>query len=175
MMQSSTKLKTYIVLALLAAAALLLRLGEEAVPFFPNLAGAKPGICNAVTILCIYLFGLRQAWLYLAVRLLLTGFFVSGVFTPAFIIGAAGALLSFFVMYAFKGSGYFSMQGIGIAGAFAHNTGQVLAAALLMGSTAVFDLLPLLWLLSVPFGAFTGFIAHRVLRSINSGRFNMTF
>lgn len=61
MMRSSadTNTKTYLLLALLAALAVLLRLGENLLPLPMQLGGARPGLANTLTIICLYLFGLR--------------------------------------------------------------------------------------------------------------------
>lgn len=51
----------------------------------------------------------------------------------------------------------------GILGAAAHNTGQILTASMIMQSSALFSLLPLLLLLSLPFGLLTGAVAAKTL------------
>ena len=157
------KTKTLTILALLAAAAVALRFAEGLLPV-TIAPGLKPGLANSVTLLCLYLFPLRQTALYLAVRVMLTALLFTGLFTPAFCIGTTGAVLSLAVMYAAKRSNVFSPPGVSIAGACAHNLGQLIAACLLMQSTALFSLLPLLIALSIPFGLLTGFIAQRLLR-----------
>ena len=146
-----TKTKTLTILALLAAAAVALRFAEGLLPV-TIAPGLKPGLANSVTLLCLYLFSLRQTALYLAVRVMLTALLFTGLFTPAFCIGTTGAVLSLAVMYAAKRSNVFSLPGVSVAGACAHNLGQLIAACLLMQSTALFSLL------------LTGFIAQRLLR-----------
>ncbi len=157
------KTKTLTILALLAAAAVALRFAEGLLPV-TIAPGLKPGLANSVTLLCLYLFPLRQTVLYLAVRVMLTALLFTGLFTPAFCIGTTGAVLSLAVMYAAKRSNVFSLPGVSVAGACAHNLGQLIAACLLMQSTALFSLLPFLIALSIPFGLLTGFIAQRLLR-----------
>lgn len=155
--------KTMLVLALLAALAVLLRLGENLLPAPVQLGGARPGLANAITILCLYLFGLRLTGLFLTVRILLVGLLSTGLFTPGFLIGLGGTLLSLLLMELGRRSQLFSLYGVGILGAAAHNTGQILVAALLLQSSALFALLPLLLLLSLPFGLLTGAIAAKIL------------
>ena len=157
------KTKTLTILALLAAAAVALRFAEGLLPV-TIAPGLKPGLANSVTLLCLYLFPLRQTALYLAVRVMLTALLFTGLFTPAFCIGTTGAVLSLTVMYAAKCSNVFSLPGVSVAGACAHNLGQLIAACLLMQSTALFSLLPVLIALSIPFGLLTGFIAQMLLR-----------
>ena len=126
----------------------------------------RPGLANTVTILCLYLFGLRLTGLFLTVRILLVGLLSTGLFTPGFCIGLGGTLFSLLLMEAGRRSQLFSPCGIGILGAAAHNTGQILTAAALLQSTALFALLPLLLLLALPFGLLTGAVAARVLPTL---------
>lgn len=88
MMRSSadTNTKTYLLLALLAALAVLLRLGENLLPLPMQLGGARPGLANTLTIICLYLFGLRLTGLFLTVRVLLVGLLSTGLLTPGFLI-----------------------------------------------------------------------------------------
>ncbi len=164
-MHSSTKtpVKTYLLLSLLAALAVLLRLGENLLPLSAQLGGARPGLANAITIFCLYKFGLRLTGLFLAVRILLVGLLSTGLLTPGFLIGLGGTLLSLLLMELGRRSGAFSPYGIGILGAAAHNTGQIFIATFLLQSTALLALLPLLLLLSLPFGLLTGAIAAKTL------------
>ena len=88
----TTTTRTMLLLALLAALAVLLRLGENLLPLPVQLGGARPGLANTVTILCLYLFGLRLTGLFLTVRILLVGLLSTGLFTPGFCIGLGGTL-----------------------------------------------------------------------------------
>ena len=160
---TDTTTKTMLVLALLAALAVLLRLGENLLPLPVQLGAIRPGLANTITILCLYLFGLRLTGLFLTARVLLVGLLSTGLFTPGFLIGLGGTLLSLLLMEAGRRSKLFSPYGIGILGAAAHNTGQILTASLIMQSSALFSLLPLLLLLSLPFGLLTGAVAVKTL------------
>lgn len=160
---ADTNTKIYILLALLAALAVLLRLGENLLPLPVQLGGARPGLANTLTIICLYLFGLRLTGLFLTVRVLLVGLLSTGLLTPGFLIGLSGTLLSLLLMELGQRSRTFSPYGIGVLGAAAHNTGQIAASALLMQSVALFELLPFLLLLSLPFGLLTGAIANKAL------------
>ena len=70
---TDTTTKTMLVLALLAALAVLLRLGENLLPLPVQLGAIRPGLANTITILCLYLFGLRLTGLFLTARVLLVG------------------------------------------------------------------------------------------------------
>ena len=158
---TDTTTKTMLVLALLAALAVLLRLGENLLPLPVQLGAIRPGLANTIT--SLYLFGLRLTGLFLTARVLLVGLLSTGLFTPGFLIGLGGTLLSLLLMEAGRRRQLFSPYGIGILGAAAHNTGQILTASLIMQSSALFSLLPLLLLLSLPFGLLTGAVAAKTL------------
>ena len=51
---TDTTTKTMLVLALLAALAVLLRLGENLLPLPVQLGAIRPGLANTITILCLY-------------------------------------------------------------------------------------------------------------------------
>lgn len=104
---TDTTTKTMLVLALLAALAVLLRLGENLLPLPVQLGAIRPGLVNTITILCLYLFGLRLTGLFLTVRVLLVGLLSTGLFTPGFLIGLGGTLLSLLLMEAGRRSQLF--------------------------------------------------------------------
>ena len=159
---TDTTTKTMLVLALLAALAVLLRLGENLLPLPVQLGAIRPGLANTITILCLYLFGLRLTGLFDCPRS--SGrtfehrpFYTWFSYRPwrnAFKPAADGSRTA---------PSAFSPYGIGILGAAAHNTGQILTASLIMQSSALFSLLPLLLLLSLPFGLLTGAVAAKTL------------
>ena len=74
-------------------------------------------------------------------------------------IGLSGALLSFVGMALAVKSRNFSSVGVGLLGAFLHNCGQIFMAMYLMKSAALINYLPILILLGIPTGFFTGFLA----------------
>ena len=51
---TDTTTKTMLVLALLAALAVLLRLGENLLPLPVQLGAIRPRLANTITILCLY-------------------------------------------------------------------------------------------------------------------------
>lgn len=169
MTQSSAK-KTFPTLALLAAIAAIIRLAEVLLPLPPQLGGVKPGLANAITIFCLYVFGLRLSCYYLVIRIIIIAMFVLGFFTPAFCISTAGAVLSLFAMALGLKLKIFSPLGIGVIGAVTHNTAQLFTASLLMQSSALYSYLPFLIILSVPFGLITGYIAQSLLKRSQSFR-----
>ena len=146
-------------LGILLAAAIALRLAETSVAYLLPLPGAHLGLGNSVTMIVLYLYGTTKGALFLTTRLLLTGLLFTGLFTPGFMIGLGGAVLSFLCMALAVKKQWFSPVGVGLLGAFCHNCGQIFAAVLLMQTTALFSYLPVLIAIGIPTGFFTGFLA----------------
>lgn len=159
--------KTLTRLAVLLAAAIALRLIESAFAYLLPFPGAHLGLANCVTIIVLYMYTTGQAGLFLAARLLLVGLLFTGLMTPGFTIGLSGALLSFVFMALGVKNDWLSPIGVGLLGAFCHNCGQIMAAALLMNTTAVMSYLPFLLILGIPTGLFTGFLAKIFLERLS--------
>ena len=99
-MPYSAKLTTreLVLLGLLLAAAVILRLMENILPFPIQIPGARLGLANSVTIIALLLFGTRRTALLLLARLLLVGVISTGLLSPGFLIGLGGAACSFAAM-----------------------------------------------------------------------------
>ena len=141
--------------AVLAALALALSYMES---FFPlalivPLPGVKLGLANIVTLYALYALGFPSALAILLVRCTLGALFA----------GNASALL---VMALLRGAKGLSIFGVSIAGAAAHNIGQVCAAMLTLGSGAPLYYLPFLLLVSLFTGALSGLITACLFRAM---------
>ena len=66
-----------------------------------------------------------------------------------------------------------SLLGVSVAGAAAHNIGQVIAAVIWMQTGAVIAYLPLLLVMSVPLGLVTGLTCSIVLSHMKKINFNV--
>lgn len=151
-------------LALLVAMGTALHVAEALLPIPLPIPGVKLGLANIVTLLAIYLYGFRDGLTVALLRVLL-GSLMGGVFlSPAFLLGLSGAVVSTLIMAALlRCTRCFTVIGISMAGAVGHNVGQVLAAALLLQSTAIFYYVPVLLLTGIPSGLFTGYLLKSLL------------
>ena len=142
--------------AVLTALALALSVAEGLVPLtilFP-LPGLRLGLANLVTVYALCRLSGREALLILAARCLLGALLGGNLMALAFSL--TGGLRCSFL----------SLFGVSIAGAAAHNTGQILAAMAVLGSRAPLVYLPPLLLCSLVTGAVTGgasmLLVHRI-------------
>ena len=132
--------------AVLSALALALSYMES---FFPlalivPLPGVKLGLANIVTLYALYAIGFPSALAILLVRCTLGALFAGNA--SALLFSLLGGLSALLVMALLSGAKKLSIFGVSIAGAAAHNCGQVCAALITLGSTAPLYYLPFLLL-----------------------------
>ena len=157
--------------AVLTALALALSVAEGLVPLtviFP-LPGLRLGLANLVTVYALCRLSGREALLILAARCLL-GSLVGGNLT-ALAFSLTGGLLALAVMAALVRCPFLSLFGVSIAGAAAHNTGQILAALAVLQTQAPLVYLPPLLLCSLVTGAVTGGISTLLVRRVPAAPF----
>jgi heptaprenyl diphosphate synthase len=152
--------------AMLVSLALVLSLLERMIPLelLIPIPGIKLGLANIVTLFALVSLGMRDTVVILTLRIGILGLINGPV---PFLLSAAGGLLALLVMWALlRGEGrLFSLIGVGMGGAVAHNSGQVLAASLLLGNPALLAAyLPALLLTGLATGMLTGSAAIPVCR-----------
>lgn len=155
-MNRQTDTKKLVRLSLLAAAALVIFVLEAQIPspvvFIP---GMKLGLANVITLFLLATHRRREAFAVLMVRIVLGSFFAGQM--AALMYSLSGGILSFAAMclvmvFIGKDALWFA----GIAGGVFHNIGQILAARLLMQTSAVFAYIPYLVLFGIIAGLFSG-------------------
>ncbi len=131
--------------------------------------GIKPGLANIVTLLALYLYGLKEGMLVALMRVLI-GSFIGGIFlSPGFFLALSGSIASTLIMaFLLRQTKCFSMVGVSIAGAVAHNTGQLIAAAIILENRAVIFYLPILLITGIPAGFLTGYLLQCLLKRSDS-------
>ncbi len=152
-------------LALLVAFALILSYVESFLPVIP-IPGAKLGLANIATLLCLYLYSPREALVLVVLRTSLSAFLFTGF--SALMYALAGGLLSLAAMCLarriFKDK--LSIAGISILGAVFHHIGQMIVAVFVLQSLAILTILPYLLALSLVTGLFTSVVAKYILRYV---------
>lgn len=163
-----SKTRKMLQLSFLVAGGITLHIFETGLPFlnFFPLPGVKLGLANIVTLLTLILWGYREALGVVLLRASLSALLSGTFLTTTFFLSFAGALGSSLAMggvYSI-GRSCFSLVGISICGAVAHNLSQLLVAALLVQQVGIFVYLPYLLLFALPTGYFIGLVATHVFR-----------
>lgn len=157
MRNSKTKLMAKT--AVLTALALALSAFENMLPV-PVFAvpGIRLGLANIVTMFALFGYGFPVAATVVLLRTLLAAALFGNPIS--FFFSFSGGFLALLGMTLLKkmGEKQFSVYGISVAGAALHNVGQICAAAVATGSTAVFSYLGVILLTSYLTGIITGFL-----------------
>ena len=128
------------------------------------LPGLRLGLANLVTVYALCSLSGREALLILLARCFLGNLLGGNLMALAFSL--TGGLLALGTMALLLRCRRLSLYGISMAGAAAHNTGQILAAMAALGSRAPLVYLAPLLLCSLVTGAVTGaasiLLVHRV-------------
>ena len=134
---------------------------EILLPIDFGVPGVKLGLANVVSLFVLYRVGWIDAAAVNLVRILLAGALFNASAVPYSI---SGAVLSLLVMWLLKQANVFSPTGVSIAGAVAHNLGQVICSAILMRTTSIAWYFFVLVLSGVIGGCIVGLLAAWIMR-----------
>lgn len=159
-----TKTRKTALCAVLIALALALSYMERFIPLqlLVPLPGVKLGLANIVTLIALYLLGEKCAFAVLVPRCILGAVFGGGI--TGLLFSLTGGILAMAVMASCRKIRIFSVYGVSILGAAAHNIGQILAAMVVLGSVYVAGYLPYLLFVAILTGMATGTAGAGVLR-----------
>ncbi|MGN1002718.1 MAG: Gx transporter family protein [Oscillospiraceae bacterium] len=148
----------------LIALALVLSYLESLVPLSFAVPGIKMGLPNIVIVYALYALGFKDAALISLLRVLLVSILFGNVMSLAYSL--AGAVLSLLVMLLLVKSGKFGTTGVSVAGAVAHNAGQILMAMLLLETAQISFYLPVLCVSGTVAGICVGLLSAVLLKRI---------
>jgi len=150
-------------LALLVAFAVAVHTVEAAIPVPVPVPGAKLGLANIITLLTVVLYGYRSGLIVASLRSVLGSLLVGNFLGFGFYLSFSGAVLSCLAMSLFMNlyrKRVITLVSVSLAGAVTFNIVQLLLASILVQNFILFrGYLPLLLLLAVPTGIFTGLAA----------------
>ena len=162
-----TRTKKIVIISLFVSQAIVLSILERMIPINFVVPGAKLGLANIVTILSLYIFGLRETILIVLLRTFMASVFGGTLLT--FLYSISGALISLLVMYLLKRlpKDKFTIVGISVFGAISHNIGQIIMAVLIIQSLNITLYLPMLIIISIPTGLFVGYSSKKLFKYLN--------
>ena len=158
------KAKNVALYGLLIALALVLSYLESLVPLSFAVPGIKMGLPNIVVVFALYRLRARDAAVISLVRVLLVSVLFGNVFSLAY--SAAGAVLSLLVMMLLKSTGKFSETGVSVAGAVAHNAGQILVAVFVLETGRLVYYLPVLCISGTVAGVCIGLVSALLVKRV---------
>ena len=169
---TASKTRMLVFISVLVAQGMILSFIEGMLPIPFIAPGAKLGLANIITLSAIYLLTFKQASAVVLLRVLLTATTFGSL--SSFLYSFAGGVLSLLVMAAilkvFKGE--ISLIGVSIAGAVAHNLGQLFVAAIIIHNVLILTYLPILLIVAIPTGIFVGIVAKILIKYLERVNFN---
>ncbi|MBQ2545044.1 MAG: Gx transporter family protein [Clostridia bacterium] len=151
--------------ALLTAIALTIFVIEMHIPLSVGIPGVKLGLSNIVSVAAIFLLGPVDTAGILFARILLGGIFTGQIL--ALWYSLAGGLLCYLSMLVtHKLLDTSQIWLASVIGAVFHNAGQLLAAAAVTRTLAVFWYFPILMVSAILAGLFTGVAAQFTVRRL---------
>lgn len=156
--------KKVTLLSLLCAIAILCSYIEMFIPSPIGLAGVKLGLANSVIVFSIYFLSFKEAYLISIVRVLITSVLFSGLFSFGF--SFVGTTFSIIAMYLVNKTNIFSIVGISVVGAIAHNIGQLTVAYFLLENFMIAYYFAILLLSGIITGICIGVLAQILLKRL---------
>ncbi|NVM04632.1 MAG: Gx transporter family protein [Candidatus Helarchaeota archaeon] len=151
-------------LSLLISIGLVLFIVESFIPF--PIPWLKLGIANIVSIIALYIYGIKDAFIVAFFRVVIGSLIRGMLFNPIFFVAIGSNIMAILVMGFVKSSfsRFFSTVGVSIWGAFAYNITQiVIYYFLIIKRPEIFNLLPFFMIVTPITGFITGFVALIVI------------
>lgn len=125
--------------------------------------GVKLGLANIITLIILYIYGEREAFLVVITRILLVAL-ISPVSTLiSFALSISGGLLAIIAMILVKKIKSLSILSTSVIGSLSHMVGQIAMAIIILDTPSLIYYLPYMILLSIPTGVFTGLVGKKLV------------
>lgn len=151
--------KKMTLLGLLTAIALTIFMVEAQIPALVPIPGVKLGLSNIVTVFTVFTLGPGEGVLVLAARVFLGAVF-AGNFSTIFYSAGGGALAILVTIVMRRVLKPNQLWAAGAFGAIAHSLGQMAVAVLITGTPSIALYLPIMVVISIITGLFTGLCAQ---------------
>lgn len=157
------KTKKMLFLSLMVAQSLLLFLLESLIPIPFVAPGAKIGLSNIITVICLYILSFKDTFIVIILKIFLSTLF--GGTLSSLLYSLFGGLLSLISMYIVKKTfkDKISILGVSIVGSIFHNIGQLIAASLVVQSFNIFVYFPVLMIAGLIAGILVGVVSKYLL------------
>lgn len=153
------KTKKLTQLSLLSAIALTIFMVEAQIPALLPIPGVKLGLANIVTVFAVFAMGPREAAAVLTVRIFLGAVF-AGNFSTIFYSAGGGVCAILVTIGLRKILTRKQLWVAGALGAVGHSVGQMAVAMTLLGTPSLIIYLPVMIVISIITGCFTGLCAQ---------------
>lgn len=164
MIKSREHLRHIVFLALLSAIAIALSIVERFIPMSFVAPGIKLGLANSMSLICLYVYGLKDAMGVFFIRVFVVALLFGGL--SSLMYSLTGGFLSVMAMYLCIKLFHDGISPIGtsVVGAFFHNLGQILVLGFVADNFFIArQWFPLLTYLSILTGGGVGVLAMQII------------
>lgn len=154
---------------MLVTMATVLHIFEGLLPSLP-VTGARLGLANTITLAATIIFGAKKALAVVLGRVILGSLFGPGLVSIGAAMSLAGGVFSWALMAAAHrlAKGHFSLVGISLIGAVAHNIAQLTVASFFLEDIAIVSMLPILMFFALPTGIMVGLVARSLVKALGN-------
>lgn len=158
----SLTIRKLLILSMLLAISIVSSLLDSLVPI--PIPGVKLGVGNVVILLMIYKFKFKETSLILILRILIVSFIRGNFLSITFYMSLSGGIISFLVMFFCSKIKILDVITVSVFGSIFHCVGQILVCILSLSTYQIVYYLPLMIVLSVFTGIFTGFLSKQMIK-----------
>lgn len=167
----NNKAKKIALFGMMVALAFTFSYFESLIPLDFVVPGVKLGLANLVVVIALYLMKPGEAFAIAIIRIFLASLTFGNVYSIAYSL--CGGILSFLVMYLVRKT-KLSVIGVSMLGGICHNIGQIIVAAIVMGTSRLAYYLPVLLVAGLITGLLLGVISKLVIERFEKVKRNKT-
>ncbi len=167
----NNKAKKIALFGMMVALAFTFSYFESLIPLNFVAPGVKLGLANLVVVIALYLMKPGEAFAIAIIRIFLAGLTFGNVYSIAYSL--CGGIFSFLVMYLVRKT-KLSVIGVSMLGGICHNIGQIIVAAIVMGTSRIAYYLPVLLVAGLITGLLLGVISKLVIERFEKVKRNKT-
>lgn len=157
------KLRKIIFLAIMISISIVLSIVESMISItIFIIPGVKLGLANIITLVVLYIYGGKEAFVVSILRIFIVSLIYSGLFTPTSMMSLAGGIIAYLTMVAIKQIPKLSIVSVSVMGALMHMVGQIGMAIIVLDTPTLVYYLPYMILISIPTGLLTGLVGRKM-------------
>ncbi|PKK99914.1 MAG: heptaprenyl diphosphate synthase [Tenericutes bacterium HGW-Tenericutes-1] len=158
------KLKKIIFLAIMISISIVLSIVESMISVTVFIIpGVKLGLANIITLVILYIYGGKEAFVVSILRIFIVSLIYSGLFTPTSLMSLSGGIVAYLAMIGVKQLPKLSIVSVSVTGALMHMVGQIAMAIVVLDTPTLIYYLPYMILISIPTGILTGLVGKKMI------------
>jgi heptaprenyl diphosphate synthase len=154
--------KRLVTLSIFLSISIVLSIVESFLPVIP-IVGAKLGLANIMTLVILSLYGEKDAFVVVILRVVLVGILRGSIGNPGFFLSLGGGLTAYLMMVIFLRLKVFNIISVSVMGSLGHSVGQIAVAIVILSTNELVYYFPFLFLIAIPTGIFTGSVAKKFI------------